>query len=274
MKTGLDVLIRVMFERQGRDISHYDESFLQKSIERRARATGSVNTESYLERLDLDCIEAETLASSLTVSYSEFFRNSLTFALLEHLVLPALAAAKAGRTEIRIWSAGCAAGQEAYSVAILLDELATVHKKPIPYRIFATDQSETELAAARTGIYGQRAVGKVRVEHLGAYFAQRGDGYTISARLRERIDWSTYDLLDELTAGPPASIYNGFDLIICSNVLIYYRPEICRDILKKMRDALLPGGYFVTDTTERGIVESTDWFRSVAPIAAVYQRVS
>lgn len=119
---AVDELIRAMDRAHGLDISGFDPSFLVRTLERRLQATGCVSAKNYLaERLVKDRAEAEAFHRSLRVGYSAFFRNPLTFALLETQVLPDLVekGRKAGRSGLRVWSAGCAAGQEAWSLAIV-----------------------------------------------------------------------------------------------------------------------------------------------------------
>jgi len=275
MKKTLKQIILYMAEVYFRDISIYDESFLKKSILKRMSARSVASPELYLKYLDNNPSEADTFFDSLTIAYSEFFRNPLTFAIIEVIILPALLEhmKKISSSEIRVWSAGCAAGQEAYSVAILLKELAKSRGENISFRIFATDPHERELVSARRGIYEAREVQNLRIKHSLAYFSRNGDCYKIAQCLREGIDFSVHDLLDEHSSCPSASIYGNFDLIICSNVLYYYRPEIRRFILEKLRASISSEGYFVTGEAERAIVEETKGFRAVAPLLAVFQKI-
>jgi chemotaxis protein methyltransferase CheR len=194
--------------------------------------------------------------------------------LLEHVILPVLIEekGKSGRSELRIWSAGCAAGQEAYSIAMLLDELAHKRGIDISFRIFATDTAEAELETAREGVYDDAAVGNVGLKHINTYFARRGEAYMIAAGLRNRIDFSYYDLLDERTSCPPPSIFGEFDLIMCCNVLYYYRSDIRQCILNKLGQCLARGGYLVTGYAEKGIVEHLESYHPVVVPAAVFQR--
>ena len=264
-------IIEVMRRTHGFDLACYDESFLASSIAKHRHAISALTPADHLERLSEDRAEAEALVRSLRVTYSEFFRNPLTWAVLEQQVLPTLAEAaeKSGRPELRIWSAGCAAGQEAYSAAILLDELARGRQHPIPFRIFATDLSEPDLAAARAGVFGAASVGNVRKRHLDECFSRRGEFHTVETRIRDHVDFSTYDLLDAGTTCPPASIYGDFDLVLCCNVMLYYRPETQRFILSKVRQCLAVRGYFVTGAAERQMAASAGGFRAVASPAAV-----
>jgi len=265
-------LITTLRQTHGRDVSIYDESFLAKMLARRLGADESAA--AYLNRLTTDRAEADAFSESLKITYSDFFRNPLTFAILEQLVLPALVEAgeKSGREKIRIWSAGCASGQEAWSVAILLDELLAARGSEVRFQIIATDNSETELAAARSGAYFEDAMQNVRMRHLREYFSREGETCVVQPRLRERVDFSAYDLLDEHSSSPPAGIFGDFDLIFCSNLLFYYSPERRRFILNKVRRDLSPNGYLVTGEAERVIVEQTGGFRAVAPPAAVFQK--
>lgn len=273
---ALAPIIRLLRERHGLEVSRYDESFLSRSIEKRRQVTACATAEAYLARLAEDGAEAESLWRSLRVCHSDFFRNPLAFAWLEQVILPGLfeARERSAQGEIRIWSAACAAGQEPWSVAILLHELVEARDREgrVSYRIFATDVSEPDLALARAGVYSAAALGNVRRRYLDGPFVRQGDVFAIAPRLRAQVEFSFYDLLDESTTCPSASIYGDFDVVLCSNVLLYYRLEAQRGILAKLWRCLTPGGYLVTGDTERPIVEAAGGFRAVAPCASVFQK--
>lgn len=272
MKAELDRMIQVMSSVHGKDLSCYDEPFLAKSMETRCAGTGGVTADAYCEYLSGSADEAEALSRSLQITYSEFFRNHLTFALLEDMVLPAIVKEnlEAERGGIRVWSAGCAAGQESYSVAMLLDELVT--DKPVTYRIFATDSADKELERAATGVYDAAAVQNVRLKQLGTYFRSCGDSYEVVPRLKDHIEFSRYDLLDRHSTSPAASIYGNFDLVFCSNLLFYYRPESRQFIIDKLYNSLAHGGYLVTGEAEREMIEKTSDLYPVFRPAAVYRK--
>ncbi|MCX5971492.1 MAG: hypothetical protein NTV14_08345, partial [Coprothermobacterota bacterium] len=169
-------IVGLISQAYGRDISVYDSSFLAKSLQKRLAATGITSFAAYRDCLRENRTEAEDFLDSLNITYSEFFRNPLTFALLEQRVLPALVERKALTCEeIRIWSATCAAGEEPYSIAILLDQIASATGKTIPARIFATDIGEEGLATARVGSYSAAALRNVALKHLQDCFTSRGD---------------------------------------------------------------------------------------------------
>jgi chemotaxis protein methyltransferase CheR len=271
MNSLIGEAVRLVRTRYKKDISVFDESFLEKTITKRCTAA-LLDTESYLLFLANDPDEMQVLIDSLNISYSEFFRNPFVFAVLEQWILPTLIDKKMQRShaEVRIWSAGCARGQEAYSIAILLEDYAQTHKKEIPFRIFATDLSESELAAARQGIFESTAVQNVPAKYLRRYFTQAGDNYHILPGIKQRIDFSVYDLLDNESSCPPVSIYGNFDLVVCSNLLFYYRHEVQLDILDKIHRCLTPDSFLITGEAEKAIVEAMDGFRAISIPACIF----
>lgn len=257
----------------GIDLIRYDHDFVLKSVAKRMLATNAASFADYLSRLFESTEETRDFIDSLSITYSEFFRNPLTFAVLEQIVLPSILKEKekAGTSEIRVWSAGCAAGQEAYSIAILLDELLLERDSTVSFRIFGTDISETALESALKGRYHADTLQNVRLKHFRDYFTQQGNVYHIHPRLKDRIAFSSYDLLEKKSFSPPASIFGEFDLIFCGNLLFYYGDKIRRNILTKLKNCLSPRGYLATGEVERAFVEQMDGFRAVVPPAAVFR---
>ena len=269
----LDGFIQGLYALQGLDLSAYDAGFLRKALDKEMLASGFKTVAAYGSYLAEHRTEAEAFCRALRICHSEFFRNPQTFALLERRILPSLLAAKtpSGRSEIRIWSAACAAGQEVWSVAMLMDELTRGGNPPQVYRIFASDLSEPDLVRARAGVYSAEAVGNVRMRHLRECFVRRGEAFEIAPRLRARVDFSTYDLLDAESSSPAASIYGDFDLILCCNLLFYYRPALQQRILNKLCRALAPGAYLVTGEAERDSVARQPGLSAVHTHSAVFQ---
>ncbi len=267
----MDALIKQVFEVHGLDLFSFDATFLHKILVKRADALAETAS-AYGLRLVRDFAEAQTFLQMLRVGYSEFFRNTLAFAMLERSILPGLIEdkEKAGQHAIRIWSAGCATGQEAWSLAILLDDLIRLQGSSIAYRIIATDRYEPDLIVARAGLYSEDEVGNVRMSHLRSYFSTKNASFQVSSELKDRVTFSVYDLLDEQTSCPPESIFGNFDLVFCSNVLLYYRPEKQMFILNKLRFCLASGGYLVTDETEGRIVEGVGGFQQATSPVAIF----
>jgi len=270
-----DEIIAVMHQAHDLDVSAYDESFLIKSFSRRQSATSCKSTDAYLQHLSAEPAEAEAFYRSLTIPYSEFFRNPFTFGLLEKRLLPDLFANKksSGQGELRVWSAGCAAGQEPWSIAILLEELNTAREQPLRYRIFATDHSTTQLKLARSGIYNITDLGNVRQRQLTRFFSNKGDSYAIVDGLREKVKFLDYNLLDPVSSSPAESIFGDFDLIVCCNVLIYYRPAMQRIMINKLFSDLAIDGYLVTGEAEQKIVVSVSGLKPVMPMTNIFQHI-
>jgi chemotaxis protein methyltransferase CheR len=263
--------IIAQLEGQGVDVSIFDDSFLLKSLKKRMTLSGNHTVKDYCNYLQQIEDEASIFLDSLNVNFSEFFRNTLAFACLEQIVLPKLIEKKRKGKEIRIWSAACSAGQEAYSIAILFDELIERTKSNKGYRIFATDINQKELIKSKKGVYNRSVVGNVTLNRIQTYFTQRGETFTIRPNLKKHIDFSFFDLLQGDLLSPSTSIFGEFDLVFCSNLLFYYNPESRQRILEKITNNLAPGGYLITDNAEREIVKGNG-FREVFVNSAIFQK--
>ena len=274
MNTEVKKILEAVSNSVGKNIFIYDESFLLKSLARRLTKNAIENMSAYLDFVTENSTEGAAFFRSLNITYSEFFRDPLAFALLEKMILPGLfqEKEKSCGTEIRIWSCGCSAGQEPYSAAILLDELAERIGVGCGFRVFATDSDEPELELARRGMYQTATIENVKFKHVSNYFVQEGQSFLIDAKLRDRIDFSVYDILDELSSSPPSSVYGDFDIVICSNLMIYYREDIRDFILNKLHRSLAPNGFLITGDAEAAIVRRSDGFQAVATLCAVFQR--
>jgi len=273
MTNSIEPYLTCFQSRYNHDISVYDDNFLQNIINDRKRELGMVTDREYLNYLESRAEEAAVFRSRLTNSYSEFFRNPLTFAYLEQVILPQLIEKKRIKKEheIRIWSAACASGQEAYSIAILCNELIETKKADLNYLIFATDIDSDELMKAQNGTYQSATLSKVSLKRAQMHFTQNSETYTIFPQLKKQIDFSVFDLLSDQGSCPPASIYGNFDLVFCSNLLFYYKPECRNYMLEKIGNSLAKGGYLITGETEREIIKGNN-YREVFANSAIFQK--
>jgi len=245
------------------NLSIYDETFAEKTIHGRMDVTNCHSVHDYIEFLKHNNSESSKLKKALNINYSEFFRNTLTFAFLEHHILPTLIKEKikSRRREIRIWSAACASGQEAYSIAILCNEFSKRLNDDISFRIFATDAAKTEIQKAQTGAYPEFTLRNVTFERINSCFFKTGDSYLIKPQLKEYIDFSIFDLLNEECLCPPASIFGNFDVVFCANLLFYYTPEVQKRILDKVDNCITKNGWLIVGDAEKKIVEiNKDYF--------------
>ena len=269
----MENIIRFMHERYTFNVSIYDDSFLERTIANRMTFSSCNSTKEYLILLEKMPVEVRILMESLTNSYSEFFRNPLTFALLKQIIYPKIFDRKESflhTTEVRIWSAGCAAGQEAYSLAMLADDFITEHQGSTSFRIFATDISAKHLEDARRGIYDQKNIQNTNHGFINSYFTVKGQSYAVNEKVKKYIDFSYYDLLDKDTNAPPSSIFGGFDIIMCSNVLFYYRPDVQKFILNKLFSSLNEGGFLLTGEAEIAILKGDRNFRQFTSPSTIF----
>lgn len=256
------------------DISVYDEAFLLGSIRKRMQQLHCEGLESYQKELVQKEGERAFFLKSLQVSYSEFFRNSLTFSVLEKVVLPEIIqnAIRNNRSKIRIWSMACASGQEPYSLAMLMEEYMEKLEKPISYQLFATDQSASEIDFASKGCYDASLLSNISLKRLDRWFIKKKEGYKIKEELCKKMHFSVFDVVSDSNYCPPESIFGDFDLIICANVLFYYKKEIQKVILEKTEMSLSSRGYLLTGEVERNILKNR-MFKEAYPYSAIFQKL-
>lgn len=255
------------------DISRYDEQFLRTTLQKRFQEIQCANTDDYLEVIKHNTEEVSFFLKSLRIGYSEFFRNSLTFAVLEKIILPPLIQKKrdSKRKEIRIWSAACSGGQESYSLAMVMEELKNGDAEKFSYRIFATDQNEALVNEARKGNYSEKALNNLSLRRVNQWFTKRGDTYTVKQELKNNIDFSVFDLFNGLFSCPPASIFGDFDIVVCANLLFYYKDEFRQAILEKTGNCMANGGYLVSGETERQILTDQNYAEAF-PQSAIFRK--
>ncbi len=266
--------IDILTDRQEVNLSMFDDSYLEKAFQKRIEETCCVTPEAYFTILEQKSDERKIIINSLNNNYSEFFRNPLTFSVLERIILPSVISKKGDskQKEIRVWSAACAAGQETYSLAILLEELKNDDANKNNFRIFATDQCESQVNQAQRGQYSAVAINNLNLKRVNQWFIRMGNIYAVKQELKNNIDFSVFDLFNEQLCCPPASIFGDFDLVVCANLLFYYKPEYQKKILDKTTDSLAYGGYLITGEAEREILKRNN-FREVYPQSAIFQKM-
>jgi chemotaxis protein methyltransferase CheR len=265
-------IIRQIKRVTGRDISVYAGTFLQKAINHRISEKSVGDEEQYLDLLKSGDEEVDALLDSMNISYSLFFRSPLDYCMIERFILPSLFHRKGNSptSSVRIWSAGCACGQEPYSLAIIGDELARYHAGHNPPLIFATDLSTKALELARTGAYYPDSVQNVRFSQMEAFFTKPSQQYLVNPSLRNHIEFSQYDLLDSKTGSPPSGIFGGFDMVTCCNLMVYYKREIQEQILDKLYHSLCSKGFLMVDPSEKAIVKSFRGFRLYSALGNIF----
>lgn len=253
------------------NISKYDKEFLLRLLNKRMLEINSETIVDYSILLAQNKEEQKHLIASLEISYSEFFRSPLTYEYILHNILPMIAQHKknSGQKEIRIWSAACASGQEAYSLAIILEEFKNLSAEKINFRIFATDQSFAQIEEARKGVYSELSMANVSMKRLNKWFLQNKNTYEVKPQLKENIVFSVFDLFNEDCLCPVESIFGDFDLIICANVLYYFQPTYRGKIIKKLTFCLRENGFIVTSESESGILKGYN-MKEIFPQSGIF----
>ena len=255
------------------NISKYNVSFLYKLLHHRIKETQNPSIESYFNYLQQNKGESAIFLNSLHNSFSQFFRNTFTFSILENLILPNLVQKKQGvkNKEIRVWSSACASGQEAYSLAILLEELKNGNGEKFNYRIIATDQRESQIKISEKGEYTEGALCNLPLKYIKQWFTKHNDIYSVKPALKKHITFSEFDLFNNKLNSPHASIFGDFDLIVCANLLFYYNNVHQKKILHKIINNMADEGYVVTGEVEREILTG-DNFQEIFPKSAIFSR--
>ena len=237
-------LLALLHTRAGHDFVPYKQSTLLRRVSRRMQLRSVNDLAAYLKLLRNDEGELKNLYRDLLISVTSFFRDAEAFETLEHEVVPELLKEKAAGKSVRVWSVGCATGEEAYSLAMLLLEGVRDLERPVDVQVFASDASERALAKAREGLYPETIADSVSSERLKRFFTQpSGGGYQVSKELREHVVFAQHNLLTD----PP---FAKLDLVVCRNLLIYLKHEVQEEVLELFYYALQPGGYLFLGTSE------------------------
>lgn len=253
------------------DANAYNEEYLKQVILRRILEL-HLSFSDYIKLLKHNTDEVSALAGAFLNSFSEFFRNPLSFSVLEKVILPAIVSNKLRKknSEIRIWSAACAGGQEAYSLAMIVHEYLNENNIKCRYRIFATDKSEAQLNIARQGNYNSEALNNVTQGRVSRWFTVSSGICSIKPELKNHIDFSVFNLLQSDMVCPPASIFGDFDLVFCANLLFYYKEAYREQILGNASHCISDDGYFVTGETERDILAAAGYSEAY-PHSAIFR---
>ena len=238
-------------ENWGNDLSLYSESFLEKTIHTLLEANGIKDIDAYRGRLIVEPLLLKQLLDALNVHYSTFFRDPLVFSIIGKKILPEIIANLKGNRRLRIWSACCSNGEEPYSLGILMNELSITNKN-IQVDIFATDIEAEVLKTAAEGVYGRESMYYVPLGFASKYFELDEGNYIISDSIKRKVQFSEYNIMDNNYSNPPESIFGGFDLVLCSNVLYYYSIEQQKEIIKKLTKSMRHGSYLITDEITMG----------------------
>ena len=245
-------VLALLRNRLGVDFTHYKKSTIQRRILRRMALRNIEDAHQYASFLHEDPVELQNLYQDFLIRVTQFFRDPEAFQALKEKVIPALVKDRPSRSPIRIWVAGCATGEEAYSIAIVLLEYLESQSEMPPIKILATDLNELALEKARAGVYLDNIEIDVSPERLRRFFIRQDGHYQISKAIRELCVFSRHNMISD----PPFSRLN---LVSCRNVLIYMDTPLQKRVLPILHYSLSPDSYLFLGTSE-SVGNFTDLF--------------
>ena len=249
----------------GHDFSRYKRSTVARRIARRMQVSGHERLADYAAFLRDNVEEAQALFADMLISVTSFFRDPPAFQALAEKVVPRLFEGKDANATIRVWVVGCATGEEAYSVAMLLLEEAGHRAERPAIQVFGSDLDTGAIAIAREGRYPAAVETDVNEARLNQFFMREGDHYRVRRELRDIVLFATHSLLKD----PP---FSRIDLILCRNLLIYLDRDLQRHACMLLHYALYPGGYVFLGASETAD-NPPDLFRAVDRSARIYQSI-
>ena len=262
-----DYLARIcalLRRRTGHDFSRYKTATLVRRIERRMQVLQIPQVASYVEVLRQEPKEVEALFRDLLIGVTHFFRDPEAFAALAQDVIPKLVAETGQEGTIRVWTPGCATGEEAYSIAILLREALERTDLRLRAQVFAGDIDEDALEVARHGRYPEGVAEHISEERLERFFTKESHTYLVNKEIREMCVFSTHNLIRD----PP---FSRLDLVVCRNLLIYLEGDLQRHVTNVFHYALRTGGYLFLGPSE-SLSGPADQFSTVDKKHRIFQR--
>jgi two-component system CheB/CheR fusion protein len=248
------------------DFSQYKRSTIVRRVERRMAVHQIERLEDYVRYLQQTPADVEALFRDLLIGVTSFFRDPEAFSALQEQAIPRLFAGKPAGALIRVWVPGCSTGEEAYSLAILLQERLEEMKQSVKLQVFATDIDRRAIECARTGIYPAAIADDISPERLARFFSLEPDGsaYRILKGIRDKVIFSEQDVIKD----PP---FSKIDLISCRNLLIYMGGELQKKLIPLFHYSLNAEGVLFLGTSET-VGEFVDLFASLDRKAKLYQR--
>jgi two-component system, chemotaxis family, CheB/CheR fusion protein len=263
---AFEALLEHLKVNRGFDFTGYKRSSLMRRVDRRMAQVGIAGYADYLDHLELHGEEFTALFNTILINVTGFYRDAEAWDYLSHEALPALLAAKGKNQSLRLWSAGCASGEEAYTLAMVLAELLGPAEFRDRVKIYATDVDEEALTHARHGSYSEREVRGVAPELLDRYFELTGGRYVFRKDLRRSVIFGRNDLVQD---APISRV----DLLVCRNTLMYFTAETQGRILTRFHFALGAAGVLMLGKAEM-LLSHSSLFVPVNLRRRIFQKVS
>ncbi len=246
----LQRIVKILAQDNLTDFSQYKTNILSRRIQRRFLISGCLSIDEFIFKLENYPRQRATLRHDLLISVTQFFRNPQAWNFLKQTVIGQLIAQNEPETDIRCWVTACATGEEAYSLAMLLDEAINKSGKSIKFKIFATDIDKLALEKATQGIYSSMASNNISNQLLERYFIRKDNSLQVIRQLREKILFANHDLTKDAS-------FRRMNFISCRNVLIYLQPQLQQQILKNLHFSLTNQGIlFLGEAETLGSIKS------------------
>ncbi|HEX9030928.1 MAG TPA: CheR family methyltransferase, partial [Streptosporangiaceae bacterium] len=260
----LEDLLVFIREARGFDFTGYKRTSMARRISKRMHEAGATNYRDYKDMLESSAEEFGHLFNTILINVTGFFRDSDSWSFLQQDVMPEILARAEADREIRVWSAGCSSGEEAYSLAIAFAEAMGIDECTQRVKIYGTDIDEEALRDARVGMYPGRALDALPVSLRAKYFEQSGTQYVFRPELRRRVIFGRHDI----TRDAPIS---RLDLLVCRNTLMYFNVETQSQVIDRFHFALREGGYLYLGRAEM-LLSDGDRFEVVSMRQRIFRR--
>lgn len=262
-KHTIETLAVTLMSKTGFDFTQYKESTLQRRIERRMSINKLESIEDYATYLHSSDVEADLLLKDVLISVTGFFRDKDTFDAIDAL-LPAMIKSKPVGEGIRVWVAGCATGEEAFSIAMLITEVLGDQLNTMPVQIFATDFDASAIDHARRSVYLPNTVQDVPKLMLDKYLTCTDGTYKVNRQIRDMVVFAQHDLMQD----PP---FTRMDLVACRNVMIYFKRPLQEQLITTFHYALKTNGYLLLGSSE-GVGKFSELFEQSKENYKIFQR--
>lgn len=254
-------IFKILKRQTGIDFSSYKKSTVMRRLQKRMLLNKHSDLSSYLKLLQKDTAEVERLKEDLLINVTHFFRDRQQLYTLQRRVFPELFKKRTSKN-VSIWVPGCASGEEAYTLAMMVSEYLQASKLELKVKIYGTDVNSSVVQKAQKAQYDASVAQHVPPQYLKKYFTKSGANYRINKEIRELCEFSRHDLAKK----PP---YKDIDLISCRNVFIYFNPDLQSTVLGNFRTALRPNGYIMLGKAE-DIARSHKYLQPVEPKKKIF----
>ena len=259
----LEAIIKKLSKKTGTDFSNYKPSTIIRRLNKRMGELNFINITQYAKHIENDKTELDLLFNNILIGVTSFFRDTEAFDKLEEYLTRILATKDIG-DQIRIWVAGCATGEEAYSIAFLLSKLIKDKLQDYNIQIFATDIDQNAITIARKGIYNQHDVERIPEYMLEKYMNKKGDTYEVIKSIRQLILFSKHDI----TSNPP---FLKLDMVSCRNLLIYFSQGLQQHVIPIFHYSLNDDGFLFLGKSET-VGAFNDMYKLLEEKAKIYQK--